>query len=720
MRGRSKGNKVIDIRLKEEKFYFPGEVIKGDVIVHPKSATKTNHIVVRFTGEIFLSVKDKETINLFQNTKILPVSKIEGSKTHVLEPRQHKFSFEFTVPNDLNLPSSMEFGKRKARIRYWITAIHDRPMMPESLCAKAEYIVPILEFVDITTPVYAKPQEKAIDLVLPHAKYNQKCQLSLSIPRFGYTRGDIVPLRIVVNHFEPFTREQALEVELVRTVEIRTCRNTVFKEHILRSTKHDVKILGPYNFSISINCQLLIPTSTPPTIRYKDKMLHIHYKARVRLNLTGKPSTAAQQSWLEMPIIVGTWPRASVPIDDDDDDEISERMGVMMLSDDMDSDTEDNDSFYEGKRGSEDRLALQIKRLSVASSSSTTFTLRNAKSSTAVGRSDSTASRSSNKSHGSMSSWRSSQSWGENNAPLSRNASLATTVSAPDYQKQSTTASYRTSIVGQPSLPPPGMYGGGNINLNRSSSTPDLLAQPVNHPPPSSNNGFKGYPRSTLGGPLIAPLTPHHEPGAVDPYASNVAMRNRPVNAIHTVNPPIYHPTTPAPMGNQVTAPTPNRHSRMRSDDYRYSHLQPIPPSSPPVMRSPISPQSPVSGSTQLNVPTHILQPMPSASKSYTTMYDRHRSTSEYSMRDAARPRRPSSGASFGSKPPHRNYNYSYYDDMSDSDQGMGNPTSPTPSDSSDDDDDDDNDLFRIIEKKKKQAEREARQRQRMVYTVAE
>ncbi|CAO3600244.1 unnamed protein product [Absidia cylindrospora] len=80
MRPRSKASKVIDIRLYEEKFYFPGETIKGDVIVHPKSPTKTNHIVVRFSGQVLISVKDKETINLFSETKILPIS-TEGSKS---------------------------------------------------------------------------------------------------------------------------------------------------------------------------------------------------------------------------------------------------------------------------------------------------------------------------------------------------------------------------------------------------------------------------------------------------------------------------------------------------------------------------------------------------------------------------------------------------------------------------------------------------------------
>lgn len=34
--------------------------------------------------------------------------------------------------------------------------------------------------------------------------------------------GEIIPLKIIVNHFESYTRQNALEIELVRIVEIRT------------------------------------------------------------------------------------------------------------------------------------------------------------------------------------------------------------------------------------------------------------------------------------------------------------------------------------------------------------------------------------------------------------------------------------------------------------------------------------------------------------------
>lgn len=41
---------------------------------------------------------------------------------------------------------------------------------------------------------------------------------------------------------------------------------------------------------------------------------------------------------VELPIVIGTWPRADIPIDDDDDDDIIQNMGELMISDESDED----------------------------------------------------------------------------------------------------------------------------------------------------------------------------------------------------------------------------------------------------------------------------------------------------------------------------------------------------------------------------------------------
>ncbi|KAI8338101.1 hypothetical protein BC941DRAFT_424608 [Chlamydoabsidia padenii] len=665
MRNRGKTNKTIDIQLYEEKFYFPGEVIKGVVIVHPKSATKTNHIIVRFSGQVFISVKDKETINLFSKTKILPISTEDNKSSHVLDAKQHSFPFEFVVPNEL--PSTMEFGKRKARVKYILTAVHDRPMVPESLCAKVSYSVPILELVDVTKMPFIKPQEKSMDILLPGAKYNKKCQTTGSMPRFGYTRGEILPLKVIINHFESFSQSNALEVELVRTVEIRTQRNTATTEDILKVVKQDIKIIGPYNFSQSTTCQLMIPTSTPPTIRFKDKTLHIHYKVRVKVRL-GKTGNATP-STLEMPFVVGTWPRADIPIDDDDDEELIQLLGETMLSDD---DEDDDDGSYDvDKRETNLSLSSHQKRYSVLSSSSAT-TLTMPKNNNVVGRSDSTQSRVSHKSMGSVSSWRSSQSLENNN--ISR-----TTSSTPGdpYQQQQQQQMYPG--FGRNSTSSDMIYPSANY-LNRSSSTPDLLANPT-LPYYGQYPGGTPYLQHQNTYPLYEHNrqslyddrgTPSYYQQGISPYPTQQQQQQQHIP--YNNNNLDRASTSPS---SSISSYSPYQHHRMGSEEYRPMGIpspqqQALPP--PPLLID--------------DVPTKVLQPMSTTTSSHSTI-NRFRTDGNNSAR--------------------RHCN----------DTATQNMAVISDDDDDDDDDSDDGDLFVIIERKKKLAEKEMRQK-RTMYTVTE
>ncbi|GAA5806237.1 hypothetical protein HPULCUR_011768 [Helicostylum pulchrum] len=432
-------SKIIDIRLEEEKFYFPGETIKGLVIVHPKSAIKVNLIQLKFSGQVYVHLKEKETSTLFQNTLVLAVDQDNKSKQTILDASEHTFPFQFIVPKNLNLPSSMEFGK-KGHIRYTINALLDRPMLPESLCPKVEYVVLLLEFIDIGKDQFKVPQEKSLDIMLPQAKYNQKCMVRASMPRLGFTRGDIVPLKVIIDHFTSFSRKDGVTIDLVRTVEIRTTRHTVFKETVIRSTPYFIDIKSPH-YKQTLLCQLSIPTSTPPSIRYKDKVLRFHYKVRVTVSFGGKNNCV-----LDLPIVVGTWPRAAVPIDDDDDDE-----GENKYSHDTVLSYDDDDDYYEGNTEEDDIESLRstttdegrtnsgiLPSWHTNNSSTSTLTTAhrhsNGGESTLVGRSDSNASKTSNRSYNSVSSWRSSRSWEYNqqNINLTRNTSQITTVSSPD------------------------------------------------------------------------------------------------------------------------------------------------------------------------------------------------------------------------------------------------------------------------------------------------
>ncbi|RCH92953.1 hypothetical protein CU098_009452, partial [Rhizopus stolonifer] len=367
------------------------------VLVKVKSSMKVNPIIVKFSGAIYLHAKDKEVITLFQTSKTIPVNK------KVLEPKDYSFPFEFLVPE--NLPSAMDFGKQKiARIAYKLTAILDRPMVPESLCPKVEYPVLVLECVDVTKDNFVKPLERQKQV----AFNNGQCQIKLTVPRTGFTRGETVPVNVIVNTSQSFVKKEAISINLVRKVKIKTSRNTLDEEHILKSNKLDLNIIGPYNFSQSITTQLLIRT-TPPTIRYKDQTLRIHYKIRAQLFSNEKKTPIGV---VELPIVIGTWPRADVPIDDDDDQDIIQNMGEMMIGDETD---DDEDGWIENE--SEYKKAESLRR------------------------------------SGSNSSMRSASSW------MSHRLSLGSHQMIPEHHR---------NTISSFNLP--------ECYLNKSSSTPDLLA----------------------------------------------------------------------------------------------------------------------------------------------------------------------------------------------------------------------------------------------------
>ncbi|KAI8083079.1 uncharacterized protein BX664DRAFT_188996 [Halteromyces radiatus] len=476
----TKSTKNIDIQLEEEKYYFPGQIIKGVINVHPKHPTKTNNIVLKFTGEFSLSLKEKDTICLFQNTKIINVnsSDEEQTKSIILESKLYTFPFEFLVPNDIQLPSTMDFNK-KTRIRYTLSALHDKHMVPESLCPKVDYPVHILEFIDIDDKKYKIPQLKTSHVPLSNINNpssSSSCIIRVSIPRYGFTRGDIVPLSLVIHHIEPITLSEAIDISLIRTVEIRNNKINQTKEDILKSIKCDIDINGTSShFSQAMKRQLLVPTSTPPSTQFRDNLLQIQYKVRVNAQLQAnnqQKDKKTQQDGtctIDIPIVIGTYPRASIPIDDDDDnndnDIYLETDFIDMATNSISSESNLNDSSSiisdDRNAGStisslylsqveqhhimESDQIRQLKKYSSESSSgnSSSSTIKLTARPThgsdigngTVGRSDSLASRTSNKSSSSFSSYRSNQSWENSSPSLSRNTSFSTNVSLTDTNK---------------------------------------------------------------------------------------------------------------------------------------------------------------------------------------------------------------------------------------------------------------------------------------------
>lgn len=71
-----------------------------------------NLIQLKFSGQVNINLKEKESNTLFQELMELSVCPNSTSpKPTTLDASEHAFPFKFIVPKNLNLPSSMEVKK---------------------------------------------------------------------------------------------------------------------------------------------------------------------------------------------------------------------------------------------------------------------------------------------------------------------------------------------------------------------------------------------------------------------------------------------------------------------------------------------------------------------------------------------------------------------------------------------------------------------------------
>lgn len=564
----------------------------------------------------------------------------------------------------------------------------------------------------------------------------------------------------------------------------------VTSEFTLRTSESNINIYGPYNFSQSLTEQIMIPTSTPPTIDKKGKIIYINYKVRVTVNLNSKHSTKRKNIvTVELPIVVGTWPRAAVPIDEDD--EWIEGMDDLMLSDEEVA-TGDNDSLYEYSTNEQNFVpdiqpggvipspAGQVLhnqtsslrnaaewRLSTSSTSSSTSSATATKSNfpastidSGVIRSDSNASRISAKSVASVSSQNSSHSLESSQDMLTRNTSVSTTASAPEFPTAGVRYVRTTPVVPPPPPLPPvqafnqpssGLMKNHSNYIPRSSSTTDLTRPPNGQPmymqqqPPYDAAGL--YWR----GPPPPPNDVMHDPrlyrGGRPPFNSIQDPSYSSMNGNMG-----YPPSKQSGSNNYANyGGSPGPHLRTPSDSSHMHHMQ---PNHPVAKYSPMPtvPDTQRTSQDDLGRSQYSLSNLPQFTppRNYEGFHHQPAIPHRNSDPQTARPgpalhspviRSDSDPAAYSTKteqatstqptPNGEEENkdkdaaeyqqtYGYYD-SSDSSSEFGGHGDAAGSASEDSDDSaDEGDLLRIVEKKRRQEQKEMKRRQRRVFTIAE
>ncbi|RCH85176.1 hypothetical protein CU097_003840 [Rhizopus azygosporus] len=323
------------IELKQERYYFPGDDISGDVVLDLKKPTKTNNIKVSLEG--CAEIGGKSTTIYSKSLYIAEPP--TGEKSYYLEAHTHRFPFKMNIPpsSELKLPSTLEIPKL-LKISYRLIAVHNRPyVIVGKFCSMATETVTILEDINVEADDLKGEHTQTRELVLKGE--TRKVKVVVSLGKRAAVKGDIIPITVTIHHIGVMVRSKAIKIQLMRYVYYGKNKNEVFGPKVISETTSNIEISGPTSFTKSFNLKLPIPAaSSCPTVDTSCSVFKIEYVIQASVNLNEEnplrreePSDIAS---FNIPFIIGTYPKLSFSIDDDEEE----------VSESIDQNTVDTDS----------------------------------------------------------------------------------------------------------------------------------------------------------------------------------------------------------------------------------------------------------------------------------------------------------------------------------------------------------------------------------------
>ncbi|OZJ03488.1 hypothetical protein BZG36_04025 [Bifiguratus adelaidae] len=406
-RPRSVAGASFFISLDEERYYFPGETLKGTVHLNLAKPAKVNALRVIFSGEVSINFKDKQAIPIFtefrdvlrsdsrspissavsstyniENSSLssddsgIALDRFKGIGPKLLEARAYTFPFEFRVPVDVPLPSHTQHFS-EGSVSYYLRAWVDKSMTPPRLCPRTELSIPILERIDVSIPRFCLGSHTRVEIGFGNSLEDDSAIVTVEVPKNGFVRGEPIAVTVAIEHIFSLVKKKAVNIALCREARFSASqKNTRVNKRIIKHIDVDINIPGPTSLRQKFTEQILIPTHTPPTIstslsgtferagRDSDtdsglvmqhsksisKNIEIRYQILVtvdlddpqRLGILNSSKLARQMAEIPsamlthtefkgtnaqrhvvvitIPITVGTWPFAALPIDDDEED----------------------------------------------------------------------------------------------------------------------------------------------------------------------------------------------------------------------------------------------------------------------------------------------------------------------------------------------------------------------------------------------------------------
>ncbi|KAI9276242.1 hypothetical protein BY458DRAFT_554724 [Sporodiniella umbellata] len=334
------------IKLKQERYYFPGEDVFGDIVLDLKKATKTNNIKITLEGHAAIGGKDWT----IYSKSILVAEPPEGEKSYYLDAFTHRFPFRMTIPTDTecSLPSTLEIPNL-LKVSYRLVAVHNRPfIIMEKFCSTTTETVTILEDINVEANGLNEPYDQTRELALTGE--TRKVRVVINLGKCAAVKGDTIPVKITVHHIGVMVRDRAIKVELMRCVYYGKNKSELFGPKVLSEAITNIDISGPMNFTKSFTVKLPVPSALAcPTVEDSCALFRIEYFIRATINLNEESPLRQEQPSdiviFNIPFIVGTHPKLAFNIDDDDDGDDDTKETTLVHE--MSEVSINNDSEYE-------------------------------------------------------------------------------------------------------------------------------------------------------------------------------------------------------------------------------------------------------------------------------------------------------------------------------------------------------------------------------------
>ncbi|ORX90927.1 hypothetical protein K493DRAFT_54922 [Basidiobolus meristosporus CBS 931.73] len=311
------GSSSLNIELVDhEKTYFPGDAVRGNVVLKMTRSTPTKCIVLQFVGEITTSLmslterkfNETQSLTLF-NTELVLYGARNSEASPVLTVGEHKFPFEFLLPGtsaSFTLPTS--YLGNKGSIQYSLRAIHHKPWVPLTLSPRSICPVLVSDLIDTQDSIYLSPFDQIKEASITLGTFRKSkgvVECKVFIPKRAFAKGETFPVKISVNHIQPIRDVAGIHLKLYQLSKFAA--NGYEQKQVTAVFVQELPLnIDATSLSCHVETKVRVPRSLPPTT-ITAPLISFSYELHVKIDLV--PSTFYKKR-LEFvfPLIIGTYP----------------------------------------------------------------------------------------------------------------------------------------------------------------------------------------------------------------------------------------------------------------------------------------------------------------------------------------------------------------------------------------------------------------------------